>query len=223
MCLPVCIHCLGLCLLPKTSLFAAEVTVKLLPQACTPTPPRRESTPLAVAQVRQEAELAEAEVAAVWAGQLAAALEVNQDLEDNVVRLRQQNAGLKRCGSIAQSKQCLLKILPENESNPNCIVQKIWQTSHKQVLLLVVQARSKARHCWLHCNAASCYLHGISWLACRERKAMEGEVRQMQADMQALVEADLDAQQVCTAGLSSLHRSGVSSTQALQIGCPAAK
>ncbi len=31
---------------------------------------------------------------------------------------------------------------------------------------------------------------------------MEGEVRQMQADMQALVEADLDAQQV---HLSSLH------------------
>ncbi|KAL0052764.1 hypothetical protein WJX82_007311 [Trebouxia sp. C0006] len=95
-----------------------------LQQACTPTPPRRESTPLAVAKVRQEAELAEAEVAAVWAGQLAAALELNQDLEDNVVRLRQQNASLKR-----------------------------------------------------------------------ERKAMEGEVRQMQADMQALGEADLDAQQ----------------------------
>ncbi len=52
---------------------------------------------------------------------------------------------------------------------------------------------------------------------------MEEEVKQMQADMQALVEADLDAQQVCTAGLSSLHGSGVSSTQALRIGCLAAK
>ena len=31
---------------------------------------------------------------------------------------------------------------------------------------------------------------------CRERQAMEGEVMQMQEDMQALVEADLDAQQV---------------------------
>jgi len=105
MCLPVCVHCLGLCLLPKTSLVAAEVTVKLLPQACTPTPPRRESTPLAVAKVRQEAELAEAEVAAVWAGQLAAALELNQDLEDHTVSLRQQNASLKRYGNMAQSKQ----------------------------------------------------------------------------------------------------------------------
>ncbi|KAL0036686.1 hypothetical protein WJX79_005705 [Trebouxia sp. C0005] len=95
-----------------------------LQQACTPTPPRRESTPLAVAKVRQEAELAEAEVAAVWARQMAAALELNQDLEDNIIILRQQNASLKR-----------------------------------------------------------------------EREAMEEGVRQMQADMQALVEADLDAQQ----------------------------
>ena len=105
MCLPVCVRCLGLCLLPKTFLFAAEVTVKLLPQACTPTPPRRENTPLAVAKVRQEAELAEAEVAAVGAGQLAAALELNQDLEDHTVSLRQQNASLKRYGNMAQSKQ----------------------------------------------------------------------------------------------------------------------
>ena len=89
----------------------------LLLQACTPTPPRRESTPLTVAKVRQEAELAEAEVAAVWAGQLAAALELNQDLEDNVVSLRQQNASLKRYGSTAQSKQCPLPIVPENLSN----------------------------------------------------------------------------------------------------------
>lgn len=72
---------------------------------------------MAVAKVRQEAELAEAEVAAVWAGQLAAALELNQDLEDNVVRLRQQNASLKRCGSIAQSKQHSLPIIPDNQSN----------------------------------------------------------------------------------------------------------
>jgi len=43
----------------------------------------------------------------------------------------------------------------------------------------------------------------------------------MQADMQALVEADLDAQQV---HLSFLQGSGgVSSTQALLIGCLAAK
>ena len=111
-------------LLPKTSLFAAEVTVRLLPQACTPTPPRRENTPLAVAKVRQEAELAEAEVAAVWAGQLAAALELNQDLEDNVVRLRHQNASLKRYGSSAQSKQCLPSILPENEYKPSFIMQQ---------------------------------------------------------------------------------------------------
>ena len=48
---------------------------------------------------------------------------------------------------------------------------------------------------------------------------MEGEVRQMQADMQALGEADLDAQQV---HLSSLHGSGVSSTEAQHISCPAA-
>jgi hypothetical protein len=48
---------------------------------------------------------------------------------------------------------------------------------------------------------------------------MEGEVRQMQADMQALGEADLDAQQV---HLSSLNASGVSSTQVLQISCLAA-
>ena len=32
--------------------------------------------------------------------------------------------------------------------------------------------------------------------ACRERKVLEGEARQMQEDMQALVEADLEAQQV---------------------------
>lgn len=51
---------------------------------------------MAVAHVRQEAELAEAEVAAVWAGQLAAALEMNQDLEGTVLTLRQQNANLKR-------------------------------------------------------------------------------------------------------------------------------
>ena len=31
----------------------------------------------------------------------------------------------------------------------------------------------------------------------RERKVLEGEVRQMQEDMQALVEADMEAQQVC--------------------------
>lgn len=65
---------------------------------------------------------------------------------------------------------------------------------------------------------SSC-LHGIPWLVRRERKAMEGEVRQMQADMQALGEADLDAQQV---HLSSLNASGVSSTQVLQISCLAA-
>ena len=33
-------------------------------------------------------------------------------------------------------------------------------------------------------------------LACRGRRELEGEVRQMQEDMQALVEADLEAQQV---------------------------
>lgn len=61
-------------------------------QACTPTPPpQRQSTPLAVARVRQEAE-----VAAVWAGQLAGALQMNQDLEDSVVSLRQHIANLKR-------------------------------------------------------------------------------------------------------------------------------
>ena len=49
---------------------------------------------------------------------------------------------------------------------------------------------------------------------------MEGEVGQMQADMQALVEADLDAQQV---HLSSLNASGVSSIQVLHMRCPAAK
>ena len=38
----------------------------------------------------------------------------------------------------------------------------------------------------------------MEWiLACRERKVLEGEVRQMQEDMQALVEADMEAQQVC--------------------------
>lgn len=66
-------------------------------QARTPTPPRRESTPLAVVHVRQQAELAEAEVAAVWAGQLASALEMNQDLEETILTLRQQNTNLKRC------------------------------------------------------------------------------------------------------------------------------
>ena len=66
-------------------------------QACTPMPPpQRQSTPLAVAAVRQEDELAEAEVAAVWAGQLAGALQMNQDLEDSVVSLRQHIANLKR-------------------------------------------------------------------------------------------------------------------------------
>jgi len=108
----------------KKTFFAAKVIVSLHPQACTPTPPRRESTPLAVAKVRQEAELAEAEVAAVWAGQLAAALELNQDLEDNVVRLRQHNASLKRYGSIAQSKQCPLQIIPENETKLSFMMQK---------------------------------------------------------------------------------------------------
>ncbi|DBA86183.1 TPA: hypothetical protein ACH3X1_005692 [Trebouxia sp. C0004] len=103
-----------------------------LQQACTPTPQRE--SPLVVAKVRQEAELAEAEVAAAWAGQLAAALELNQDLEDNIVSLRQQNASLKR-----------------------------------------------------------------------ERKAMEGEVRQMQADMQALVEADLIAQQAAEAQVEAVN------------------
>ena len=72
---------------------------------------------MALAKVRQEAELAEAEVAALWAGQLAAALELNQDLEDNTVSLRQQNASLKRYGSITQSKQCPLPIIPDNQSN----------------------------------------------------------------------------------------------------------
>lgn len=72
---------------------------------------------MAVAKVRQEAKLAEAEVAAVWAGQLAAALELNQDLEDNIVSLRQHNANLKRYGSIAQSKQSPLPIIPVNQSN----------------------------------------------------------------------------------------------------------
>ena len=65
-------------------------------QACTPTPPRRQNTPLAVVQVSQEAELAEAEVQAVWAGQLATALDMNQDLEDTVLTLRQQNTNLTR-------------------------------------------------------------------------------------------------------------------------------
>ena len=60
-------------------------------QAQTPTPPRRQSTPLAVAHVRQEAELA-----AVWAGQLASALEMNQDLEGTILTLRQRNTSLKR-------------------------------------------------------------------------------------------------------------------------------
>lgn len=68
----------------------------LCTQAHTPTPPRRQSTPLAVAHVRQEAELAEAEVAAVWAGQLALALEMNQDLESTILTWRQQNTSLKR-------------------------------------------------------------------------------------------------------------------------------
>lgn len=68
----------------------------LCTQAHTPTPPRRQSTPLAVAHVRQEAELAEAEVAAVWAGQLASALEMNQDLEGTILTLRQQSTNLKR-------------------------------------------------------------------------------------------------------------------------------
>ena len=49
---------------------------------------------------------------------------------------------------------------------------------------------------------------------------MEEGVRQMQADMQALVEADLDAQQVCTAGFSW---ESVSSTRPLHTGCLAAK
>ena len=71
-------------------------------QARTPTPPR---VPLAVAQVRQDAELADAEVAAAWAGQLAAALEMNQDLEDSIVSLRQQNANLRRCDG--QPSRCL--------------------------------------------------------------------------------------------------------------------
>ncbi len=72
-------------------------------QASTPTPPRQQSTPLAIAQVRQQAELAEAEVAAVWAGQLASALQMNQDLEDNIVSLRLHNANLRRCDSIQDS------------------------------------------------------------------------------------------------------------------------
>lgn len=73
----------------------SELTVHV--QACTPTPPpQRQTTPLAVARVRQEAELAEAEVAAVWAGQLAGALQMNQDLEDSVVSLRQHVANMKR-------------------------------------------------------------------------------------------------------------------------------
>ena len=46
--------------------------------------------------MRQEAQLAEAEVAAVWAGRLASALEMNQDLEGTVLTLRQQNTNLKR-------------------------------------------------------------------------------------------------------------------------------
>ena len=61
-----------------------------------PTPPQQQSTPLAVARVRQEAELAEAETAAVWAGQLAAALELNQDLENSVMTLRHESAGVMR-------------------------------------------------------------------------------------------------------------------------------
>lgn len=61
------------------------------------------------------------------------------------------------------------------------------------------------------CGNASAQLHVIKddWhfpvssscltaaaLVCRERRIMESEVRQMQADMQALVEADLEAQRV---------------------------
>ena len=74
-------------------------------QARTPTPPRQQSIPMAVAQVRQDAELADGEVAAAWAGQLAAALEMNQDLEDSIVSLRQQNANLRRCDG--QQSRCL--------------------------------------------------------------------------------------------------------------------
>ena len=74
--------------------------------------------------MRQEAELAEAEVAAVWARQMAAALELNQDLEDNIIILRQQNASLKRYDSIAQSKQCPLPIIPETEITPSFVIQK---------------------------------------------------------------------------------------------------
>lgn len=58
-------------------------------------------------------------------------------------------------------------------------------------------------HAW--CAAASLLLllrccvlpdSSVTSAFCRERLAMEGEMRQMQVDMQALVEADLEAQQV---------------------------
>ena len=40
---------------------------------------------------------ADADVTAAWANQLAAVLDLNQDLEDKIVTLRQQNMTLRRC------------------------------------------------------------------------------------------------------------------------------
>ena len=84
---------------------SAVTTFSLLLQTHTPTPSRFQTTPLAVTKARQEAELAEAETAAVWAQQLAAALELNQDLEGNITSLRQQNASLKRSAKGLQTFQ----------------------------------------------------------------------------------------------------------------------
>ena len=51
----------------------------------------------ASASTTDDADTADADVSAAWANQLAAVLDLNQDLEDKIVTLRQQNMSLKRC------------------------------------------------------------------------------------------------------------------------------
>ena len=60
----------------------------------------------ASASMTDDGDTADADVAAAWANQLAAVLDLNQDLEDKIVTLRQQNMSLKRCGAFSTCTCC---------------------------------------------------------------------------------------------------------------------
>lgn len=109
-------------------------------QARTPTPPRRQSTPLAVVHARQQAELAEAEVAAVWAGQLASALEMNQDLEGTILSLRQQNTNLKRClpcmTLLRHLLTCMAQPWPGGCKGPECVIYDALSVLNRMLTIL---------------------------------------------------------------------------------------